>query len=183
MDLMARTPSSPPRSTERPGAELHGALTGDTVARRPDPPGLSQRRENNEECSASSTRGFLPAMVKQGLPATVRSGPAAEVELRRAITVAPRPRSSNWWRGQLHGSPANALTRTREPERVYRGESPAAGTHRADVAICVVNGGRKARQEVELMGPGSWHIYGRVRGQCRNGRAGLPRIRRRSFQR
>jgi hypothetical protein len=68
MDLMARTPSSPPRSTERPGAELHGALTGDTVARRPDPPGLSQRRENNEECSASSTRGVLTGDGEAGTP-------------------------------------------------------------------------------------------------------------------
>jgi hypothetical protein len=48
-----------------------------------------------EEMITNSTEGFLPVMVKQGLPTTVRSGPAAEVELRRAITVAPRPRSSN----------------------------------------------------------------------------------------
>jgi hypothetical protein len=117
---------------------------------------------------------FLPTAAKQGHLATARSGPAAEIKLRRAIPVAPRTRNSNLRRGQLHGSPVNALTRMLGPVRVYRGESPAAGTFRADAAICGgVSGGRKARKEVESMGPGSWHIYGRVRGQCHNGRAGF----------
>jgi hypothetical protein len=96
----------------------------------------------------------------------------------RRIRGGSRTTASDYSRPEALQFKLNALNRTREPERVYRGESPAAGTHRADAAICEVSGGRKARQEVESGGPGSWHLYGCVRGQCRNGRAGLPRIRR-----